>query len=184
VPGPVVHPYGLCESDRVGDRTRVWAFAHVMAGAVVGADCNLGDHSFVEDGAVLGDRVTVKNGVAVWAGVTVEDDAFLGPYVTLTNDLRPRSRRPAAPVPTLIARGASLGANATIVCGIRMGAHAFVAAGAVVTKDVADHALVVGAPARQVGWVCVCGERLDAALTCPACGSAYEESPAGLRPAT
>jgi len=176
-----VHPLGLCESTRVGDRTRVWAFAHVMAGAVVGADCNLGDHSFVEDGAVLGDRVTVKNGVAVWNGVTVEDDAFLGPYATLTNDLRPRSRRPAEPVPTLIAKGASVGANATIVCGIRVGAYAFVAAGAVVTSDVPDHALVVGTPARQVGWVCVCGEGLDAALSCPACGRGYVEGASGLR---
>ena len=181
MPGPVVHPQGLCESDHVGDRTRVWAFAHVMAGAVVGADCNLGDHTFVEDGAVIGDRVTVKNGVAVWSGVTVEDDAFLGPYVTLTNDLRPRSRRPAAPVPTVIGRGASLGANATIVCGIRVGTYAFVAAGAVVTRDVADHALVVGNPARQVGWVCACGERLDASLTCPVCGNRYAEGPSGLR---
>jgi len=151
-----------------------------MAGALVGADCNLGDHTFVETGAVIGDRVTVKNGVAVWDGVTVEDDAFLGPYVTLTNDLRPRSRRGGAVVPTLIARGATLGANATIVCGTRVGAYAFVAAGAVVTTDVADHALVLGNPARQAGWVCGCGERLDEALACAACGRAYEPGPTGL----
>jgi acetyltransferase-like isoleucine patch superfamily enzyme len=173
---------GLCESTTVGPRTRIWAWAHVMAGAVVGADCNLGDHTFVEDGAVIGDRVTVKNGVAVWSGVTVEDDAFLGPYVTLTNDLRPRSRQPAAPVPTTIGKGASLGANATIVCGTRVGTYAFVAAGAVVTRDVADHALVVGNPARQVGWVCACGERLDESLTCTACGRAYTTTPSGLAP--
>jgi len=171
--GPVVHPLGLCESAEVGDRTRVWAFAHVMAGAVVGADCNLGDHSFVENGAMIGDRVTVKNGVAVWEGVTVEDDAFVGPYVTFTNDLRPRSRRKAPVVPTRIGRGASLGANATIVCGVSVGAHAFVAAGAVVTNDVADHALVAGIPARQVGWVCECGKKLRPSLAC-GCGRAYD----------
>jgi UDP-2-acetamido-3-amino-2,3-dideoxy-glucuronate N-acetyltransferase len=184
VPGPVVHPKGLCESSSVGPRTRVWAFAHVMAGAVVGADCNLGDHSFIEDGATIGDRVTVKNGVAVWRGVSVGDDAFLGPYVTFTNDLRPRSRRRVPQdqlVPTFIGRGASLGANATIVCGLRVGEHAFVGAGAVVTKDVEDHALVVGNPARRMGWVCECGERLDDALACASCGRAYEPTATGLR---
>jgi UDP-2-acetamido-3-amino-2,3-dideoxy-glucuronate N-acetyltransferase len=175
---------GLCESEAVGPRTRIWAFAHVMPGAIVGADCNLGDHTFVEDGATIGNGVTVKNGVAVWRGVTVDDDAFVGPYVTFTNDLRPRSRRRVPPdelVPTHIGRGASLGANATIVCGVRVGAHAFVGAGAVVTKDIEDHALVVGNPARRVGWVCECGERLDRSLVCPSCERSYDPGPTGLR---
>jgi acetyltransferase-like isoleucine patch superfamily enzyme len=156
-----------------------------MRGAIVGADCNLGDHTFVEDGATIGDRVTLKNGVAVWRGVAVGDDVFIGPYVTFTNELRPRSRRKARHdelVPTSVGGGASLGANATIMCGTRVGAHAFVGAGAVVINDVEDHALVVGNPARRVGWVCECGERLDDKLSCTSCGRAYENSSTGLRP--
>jgi UDP-2-acetamido-3-amino-2,3-dideoxy-glucuronate N-acetyltransferase len=179
---PFVHPMGLCESPEVGAGTRIWAFAHVMRGAVVGRDCNLGDHTFVEDGARLGDRVTVKNGVAVWRAVTVEDDVFLGPYVTFTNDLRPRAHQRLAAddlVPTVVGEGATLGANATVICGIRIGRHAFVGAGAVVTADVPDHALVVGNPARQVGWVCTCGESLGDGLIC-VCGRSYDAGPGGL----
>ena len=156
-----------------------------MAGAVIGADCNIGDHTFIEDGATIGNGVTVKNGVAVWRGVSVGDDAFVGPSVTFTNDLRPRAHRKVPQdelVPTLIERGVTLGANATVLCGIRVGLHALVGAGAVVTKDVEDHALVVGSPARRVGWVCECGERLGDALICASCTRAYEASPTGLAP--
>ncbi len=170
-----VHERGLCESDDVGPRTRVWAFAHVMKGAVVGSDCNVGDHAFIEGGARLGDRVTVKNGVAVWDKVVVEDEVFLGPSMVFTNDLRPRAgskKSSDAFLPTLVRRGATIGANATIVCGITIGACAFVGAGAVVVHDVPDHALVVGNPARRIGWVCACGERLPKSLAC-ACGRAY-----------
>jgi UDP-2-acetamido-3-amino-2,3-dideoxy-glucuronate N-acetyltransferase len=171
-----VHPAGLCESSTVGPGTRVWAFAHVMEGAVVGAGCNIGDHAFVEAGARLGDRVTVKNAVLVWNRVTVEDEVFLGPNAVFTNDLAPRAARRKSPeefLPTLVRRGATIGANATVVCGTTIGRHAFVAAGAVVTRDVAAHALVAGNPARRIGWVCACGERLDATLAC-VCGRAYE----------
>jgi UDP-2-acetamido-3-amino-2,3-dideoxy-glucuronate N-acetyltransferase len=174
-PSVFVHPMGLCESDQVGPRTRIWAFAHVLQGAQVGADCNLGDHVFVEGGARIGDRVTVKNAVLVWDRVTVEDEAFLGPNVVFTNDLTPRvgwRKPPEQLVATLVRRGATVGANATVVCGVTIGRHAFVAAGAVVTRDVADHALVAGNPARRVGWVCVCGGRLDDALGC-GCGRRY-----------
>jgi acetyltransferase-like isoleucine patch superfamily enzyme len=170
-----VHPKGLCESSTVGPGTRVWAFAHVMERAVVGADCNIGDHAFVEAGARLGDRVTVKNAVLVWDQVTVEDDVFLGPNAVFTNDLTPRAGRKKSPdefLPTLVRRGATVGANATVICGTTIGAHAFVAAGAVVTRDVPAHALVAGNPAQRVGWVCTCGGRLDATLTCP-CGRSY-----------
>ena len=170
--GFFIHPHALVESESIGAGTRVWAFAHVLSGAVVGADCNVGDHAFVEGGAVLGDRVTLKNGVAVWQGVTLEDDVFVGPYAVFTNDLVPRSKRPWTMVPTLVRQGASIGANATIVCGITIGRYAMVGAGAVVTKDVPDHALVVGCPARPVGLVCVCGRRLPGgdAPICAACG--------------
>lgn len=159
-----VHPAGLCESDAVGPRTRVWAFAHILPGAVVGADCNICDHAFIEGGARLGDGVTVKNGVLVWAGVTVEDHVFLGPGVVFTNDLRPRAeiKKPVEQlIATTVRRGATLGANATVVCGTEIGEYAFVAAGAVVTRDVPAQALVAGNPASVIGWVCRCGERLD-----------------------
>jgi UDP-2-acetamido-3-amino-2,3-dideoxy-glucuronate N-acetyltransferase len=186
-PSVFVHPIGLCESDRVGPRTRTWAFAHVLEGAVVGADCNLGDHAYVEGGARIGDRVTVKNAVLVWDRVTVEDEVFLGPNMVFTNDLTPRAgarKGPAGLVPTLVRRGATVGANATVLCGVTIGRHAFVAAGAVVTRDVPDHALVAGNPATRTGWVCTCGQRLDDALTC-ACGRRYRlvDETAGLAPA-
>ena len=171
-----VHPDGRCESSWVGPRTRIWAFAHVLEGAVVGADCNICDHAFVEDGALIGDRVTIKNQVLIWDGVTIEDDVFVGPAVVFTNDRTPRAhvhRERSEFVPTVVRRGATIGANATIVCGVEIGQHSFVAAGAVVTRDVADHAVVRGNPARRTGWVCVCGTMLGADLACP-CGRAFE----------
>ena len=174
-----VHQLGLCESSTVGSGTRVWAFAHVMAGARVGRDCNVGDHAFVETGAVVGDRVTVKNAVLIWDGVTVEDDVFVGPAVVFTNHLRPRSRAAFARVPTLVRRGATLGAGATVVCGTTIGRHAFVAAGAVVTRDVPDHGFVAGNPAVHKGWVCTCGEPLPATLDC-SCGQRFTHTPPGL----
>ncbi len=175
-PAVYVHPHGLCESDQVGAGTRVWAFAHVMAGAIVGAECNIGGGAFVESGARLGDRVTVKNGVLIWDRVTVEDDVFLGPAMIFTNDLSPRAdikRSGDALVATQVCAGATIGANATIVCGVTIGRRAFVAAGAVVIRDVAAHALVVGNPAYPIGWVCTCGVRLNAALKC-ACGLSFD----------
>jgi UDP-2-acetamido-3-amino-2,3-dideoxy-glucuronate N-acetyltransferase len=170
-----VHPNGLCESLEVGSGTRVWAFAHVMAGARIGRDCNIGGGCFVETGAVIGDRCVIKNGVQVWDGVTLADEVFVGPNATFTNDLRPRAAgraRAFVPVPTRVEVGASIGANATIVCGIVIGAHAMIAAGTVVARDVPSHALMLGAPARRIGWVCTCGETLDAELAC-GCGRRY-----------
>jgi UDP-2-acetamido-3-amino-2,3-dideoxy-glucuronate N-acetyltransferase len=187
--GVRVHPQGLCESETVGEGTRVWAFAHVMPGARVGRDCNICDCAYVEDGAVLGDRVTVKNATLVFSGVTCEDEVFLGPNVLFTNDLRPRAaiRRPAeALLPTTVRRGATLGAGAVVVCGTEIGESAFVAAGAVVTRDVPAHALMAGNPARQKGWVCACGERLvdpgdgDGSFRCPECDSRYALAENGL----
>jgi UDP-2-acetamido-3-amino-2,3-dideoxy-glucuronate N-acetyltransferase len=180
--GVFVHPKGLCESDQVGEGTRVWAFAHVLPGAVVGAGCNVCDHAFIEGGARVGDRVTIKNAVLVWDGVTVEDEVFLGPNMVFTNDLWPRAavkKGPGEFVPTLVRRGATIGANATIVCGTTIGPHAFVAAGAVVTRDVPAHALVAGNPARPRGWVCTCGTRLGEDLRCAACGRGYEHTTDG-----
>lgn len=177
-----VHPQGLCESADIGPGTRVWAFAHVMAGAHVGAGCNLGDHVFVETGAWIGDQVTVKNQVLVWDRVTLEDEVFVGPGVVFTNDLRPRVRFRTPPedfLPTRVERGASIGANATIRCGVTVGANAFVAAGGVVIHDVPPHALVAGNPARRIGWVCACAETLGSGLACR-CGRRYRPAAAGV----
>jgi len=171
----------------VGPRTRIWAFAHVLEGARIGADCKVGGHVFVEGGVVVGNAVTIKNGVQLFSGVTVEDEVFLGPNMIFTNvrDLRAALRpRPEEFLPTLVRRGASIGANATIVCGVTVGERALVGAGSVVTADVPAYALVAGNPARRVGWVCGCGARLPRSLRC-ACGQRYRlvSARAGLAPA-
>ena len=181
--GVFVHPQGLCDSETVGPGTRVWAFAHVLFGARVGADCNICDGAYVEGGAILGDRVTVKNQVMIFDGVTVEDDVFLGPGVTFTNDLVPRAhikRSGADLLHTLVRAGATLGARVTVVCGTVVGRHAFVGAGAVLTRDVPDHAFVVGNPGRRIGWACICGRRLPDDLACP-CGRRFVQHAAGVR---
>ena len=165
----------LCESDSVGAGTRVWAFAHVLAGAVIGARCNVCDHAYVEYGVRVGDGVTIKNGVQLFEGVTIEDDVFLGPNCIFTNDLLPRAaikRHGDELLRTVVRRGATIGANATIVCGVTVGEGALVGAGAVVVADVAAHALVAGNPARRLRWVCACGGRPDDSLVC-GCGRAY-----------
>lgn len=184
-PSVFVHERALCESTEVGPGTRIWAFAHVMKGAVVGADCNIGGHAFVEGGARLGDRVTVKNAVLLWDKVTVEDEVFLGPNIVFTNDLNPRvafKKSPEEFLPTLVKRGASIGANATIVCGITIGEFAMIGAGAVVSTGVPAHALAVGNPARRVGWVCECGRTLPSDLNC-SCGRRYRlvDAQSGLK---
>ncbi|EFC80587.1 acyltransferase [Parafrankia sp. EUN1f] len=172
---PFVHPAALCESDQVGPGTRVWAFAHVLPGAVIGADCNICDHAFVESEVRLGDRVTVKNNVALFNGLTVENDVFLGPNAVFTNDYNPRAAVKKTSddlLPTVIRSGATIGANATIVCGVTIGENAFIGAGTVVIRDVPPGAMVVGNPARHIGWMCACGERLGDDLTC-SCGTRH-----------
>ncbi|WP_369415280.1 WxcM-like domain-containing protein [Erwinia persicina] len=149
-----VHEKGLCESLTIGDNTRVWAFAHILQGAKIGSECNVCDNVFIENDVVIGNRVTLKCGVQVWDGITIEDDVFVGPNVTFTNDKFPRSKvYPDAFPRTLIRSGASLGANSTILPGITIGANAMVGAGAVVTRDVPDNAIVVGNPAKIVNYV-------------------------------
>jgi acetyltransferase-like isoleucine patch superfamily enzyme len=149
----VKHATAIVESPTVGPGTRVWAFAHILPGAVIGADCNICDHVFVENDVHLGDRVTLKCGVQVWDGITMEDDVFVGPNATFSNDPFPRSRqRPSEFARTLIRRGASIGANATILPGLTIGEKAMVGAGAVVTRDVPPLAIVAGNPARIVGY--------------------------------
>lgn len=161
-PSVFVHPMALVdEGARIGEGTRIWAFSHLVSGTEVGADCNICDHVFIEGKVRVGNRVTIKCGVQLWEGVTVEDDCFIGPNATFSNDLYPRSKRyPPEFLMTVLKKGCSVGANATILPGIIIGQWAMVGAGAVVTKSVPDHAIVVGNPARRTGWVCSCGLQL------------------------
>ena len=186
-----IHPQAIVEDAQIGANTRIWAFAHVMSGARIGAGCNICDHAFIEGHAVLGNDVTVKNGVAIWDRVTVEDEVFLGPNCVLTNDFNPRAmvrKSPAELLSTRIGRGATIGANATVVCGIKIGRGAFIGAGAVVIRDVPDFALLVGNPARQTGWMCACGARLGLAVSaaagestvCKTCSRKFEKRDQGL----
>ena len=148
------HPNALVETQNIGKGTRVWAFAHVLPDAIIGADCNLCDHIFIENDVIVGDRVTVKSGVQLWDGITLEDDVFVGPNATFTNDPFPRSKKYPEKFPrTVIRKGASIGANATILPGLTIGQYAMVGAGTVVTKDVPPYAIVVGNPARIIGYV-------------------------------
>jgi len=185
-----VHP-SSCVDDGcvVGAGTKIWHFCHVMPGARLGRGCSLGQNVMVGPGVVLGDGVRVQNNVSLYEGVELGDFVFCGPSVVFTNVRFPRAEFPRrdAFLPTRVRRGATLGANATVVCGVEVGAYALVGAGAVVTRDVPAHALVVGAPARRVGWVCRCGERLPRAadatdIGCPACGRRYAEHQGALRP--
>jgi acetyltransferase-like isoleucine patch superfamily enzyme len=188
----MIHPTAeVAPEARIGPGTMIWNHAQVRAGAVIGAECTLARNTYVEGGAVLGDRVKLQNNVSVYAGVTLEDGVFVGPNATFTNDLRPRAVTPDgrrvgpsdwAVVPTRVQRGATIGGGATIVCGVTIGPYAFVGAGAVVVRDVPAHALVVGNPARVVGYVCACARRLvpvtgtdgRAALRCPQCRLDYD----------
>lgn len=166
---------------RIGGATRIWHFVHVSASAVVGSECVLGQNVYVGERVTIGDRVRIQNNVSVFEGVTIEDEVFCGPSMVFTNVINPRSSvaRKDEFLPTRVRRGASLGANCTIVCGNTIGEYAFIGAGTVVTHDVPDYALVVGVPARQVGWMSRHGERLDIAFgssgeaRCPATGELY-----------
>ncbi len=172
----------------IGAGTRIWHFCHVMKDSTIGRDCNLGQNVFVASGVRIGDGCKIQNNVSLYTGVVLEDHVFCGPSVVFTNVVNPRSEvvRKDEYQPTLVKRGATLGANASLVCGITIGAYAFVAAGAVVTRDVPDFALVMGNPARQRGWICRCGVRLaelDQGGRCPACGVSYQRRDGKLAPA-
>ncbi|QNM97374.1 acyltransferase [Chitinimonas koreensis] len=172
------HPTAIVDDGaRVGDGTRIWHWTHVSAGAEIGADCSLGQNVYVGGKAVVGRGVKIQNNVSIYDSVTLADDVFCGPSVVFTNVVNPRGHvsRKHAYRPTTVGRGASLGANATIVCGHSIGEYAMIGAGAVVTRDVPAYALMVGVPARRVGWVCRCGEKLPAgdAPRCADCGSGY-----------
>jgi UDP-2-acetamido-3-amino-2,3-dideoxy-glucuronate N-acetyltransferase len=182
--GPPYFAHESCYIDPgcvIGEGTHIWHFSHVMAGARIGPACTIGQNVFVAAGVVIGRNVKIQNNVSVYTGVELEDDVFCGPSMVFTNVINPRSHVPRKDEyqPTRVHRGATLGANCTVLCGRTIGRFAFVAAGAVVTRDVPDHALVVGTPARVAGWVCRCGVKLaigiepPAAVTCAACGARF-----------
>jgi UDP-2-acetamido-3-amino-2,3-dideoxy-glucuronate N-acetyltransferase len=166
---------------RIGAETKVWHFCHILPGAAIGERCTLGQNVVVMGGTRIGNNVKIQNNVSIYEGVALEDDVFCGPSCVFTNVLNPRSHvsRKHEYRQTLVRRGATIGANATVVCGVTIGQYAFIGAGAVVTSNVADFALMLGVPARQVGWMCRCGERLavaDGAARCAVCGAGYAES--------
>ena len=186
-------PYTAHESSyvddgcRIGPGTKIWHFSHIMSGAVVGERCNIGQNVVISPDVVLGNNVKVQNNVSIYTGVTLEDDVFCGPSMVFTNVVNPRSHvvRKHEYQRTRVGRGASLGANCTVVCGHDIGRYAFIGAGAVVTKHIPDYALVVGNPGRVTGWMCECGIKLasgatpPASATCATCGTRYATAPDG-----
>ncbi len=176
---PFFHTHALVDPGaKIGARTKVWAFSHILSGAIIGEDCNICDHTFVEGKAVIGNRVTIKCGVHVWDEIMVEDDVFIGPAAILTNDANPRSRNLNwTCLRMVLKKGCSIGAGSIIIPGRVIGPYAMVGAGAVVTRDVPAHAIVVGNPARFHGWACRCGKKLvlssNGDWVCPACLQRY-----------
>lgn len=177
---PFIHPTAIIDPDcQIGDGTKIWHFSHLMSHCKIGKNCNLGQNVFVAEGVTIGDHVKVQNNVSIYAGVEVEDDVFLGPSMVFTNVLNPRSfiERKSEFKKTLVRKGATIGANATIVCGNSIGRYALVGAGAVVTKSVSDYALMVGNPAVQIGWVSEYGHTLtfdeQGRAVCPESGQQY-----------
>ena len=182
------HPTAIIdEGAQIGSGTRIWHWVHISSGAKIGERCSFGQNVFVGSKVVIGNNVKVQNNVSIYDEVTLEDDVFCGPSMVFTNVINPRSHivRKHEYRKTHVRKGASIGANATIICGVEVGRYAMVGAGAVVTKSVADYALVLGAPARRVGWICQCGVRLSPGdgPVCSACGSRYHVSDERCEPA-
>lgn len=183
-----IHPLAMVdEGARVGEETRIWAGVHIMPGAWLGKKCNIGENCFIESGVTVGDGVTIKNNVALYSGAEIGDEVFLGPSCVFTNVVNPRAfiSRKSEFKKTVVKKGASIGANATLVCGVTVGRYAMVGAGAVVSKNIPDYALAYGCPARVLGWVCRCGVKLafrDGRAVCPECGTVYVMEAGAVRP--
>jgi acetyltransferase-like isoleucine patch superfamily enzyme len=181
---PYIHTSSIVDTIDIGTGTNIWAFVHILKDVVIGSNCNICDHCFIEQGVVIGNHVTVKSGIYIWEGVTIEDNVFLGPNVVFTNDVRPRSKKYIDVEKTLLKKGASIGANSTVLAGITVGEFAMTGIGSVITRDVPAHALVYGNPARIKGWVDENGNKLS-----PLSGTewvsvegiVYEQTPNGLK---
>lgn len=184
MPDYFVHQSSYIDPDvTIGKGTKIWFFCHIQSGAVIGENCSFGQNVNVAANVKIGNGVKVQNNVSIYEGVELQDYVFCGPSMVFTNDLTPRAKYPkgsAGYKRTLVKEGASIGANATVVCGHTIGRWALIGSGAVVTHDVPDHALMLGVPARQTGWACECGRILDKTLRCPTCGRSYREEDTGL----
>lgn len=182
--GVFIHPSAVVDDGaKLGDGTKIWHFCHIFKGATIGQDCKIGQNVVVHGSVVVGNNVKIQNNVSIYDGVMLEDDVFCGPSCVFTNIFNPRSavnrNDPKFYRPTLVKKGATIGANATIVCGVTIGRFAFIGAGAVVTRDVDDYALVFGSPAKAHGWMCECGEKISSVrgkLCCPVCGAKYKKN--------
>lgn len=157
----MIHPLADVKSNRIGENTSIWQFAIILEGAIIGSNCNINCHTFIENDVVIGNNVTVKSGIYLWDGITIEDDVFLGPNVVFTNDIYPRSKQQVTFKKTIISKGASIGANSTILGGVTIGKYALTGIASVITRDVPDHALVYGSPAMIKGWVDDKGRKLN-----------------------
>lgn len=179
-----VHESSYVDDDVIiGENTKIWHFSHVLKGARIGANCSLGQNATIGNNVKIGNGCKIQNNVLVCEGVELQDYVFCGPSVVFTNDLTPRAKYPKGHEvykKTILKEGSTVGGNATIVCGHNLGKWSMIAAGAVVTKDVKNHALMAGVPAKQIGWVCECGSILDSSLSCKTCGRIYREEEEGL----
>jgi UDP-2-acetamido-3-amino-2,3-dideoxy-glucuronate N-acetyltransferase len=175
-----IHPTADVQTASIGENTAIWQFSIILSKAVIGANCNINSYCFIENDVIIGNNVTVKCGVYLWDGILLEDYVMIGPNVTFTNDLYPRSKQPFVVLKTIIKKGASLGANATILGGITIGEYALIGAGSVVTKNVPGNTLWVGNPASQKGFICNCGNKLNKNLVCSRCNAQFKLSNASL----
>lgn len=180
-----VHPSSYVDDNvKIGEGTKIWHFCHIQSGAKIGKQCSFGQNVNISNNVIIGDGCKIQNNVSLYEGVELEDYVFCGPSCVFTNDLTPRAKYPKGPAgykKTLVKEGASIGANATIICGNTIGKWALIGSGAVVTKNVPDYALMLGVPAIQKGWVCECGEVLDESLECKACCRTYERRDSGIQ---